>query len=62
MMPLTEQQKWESAKLSAAIHGSAVAKHRLQMMKAEARRDPPRATTEHMPFAGHRNCAEWMKS
>lgn len=60
MKPLSEQQEWERDKISAALHGSAIAKHRVQMMKAQAKREPPTATTEHMPFAGHRNCAEWL--
>lgn len=59
MRRYTEQQQWEIDKVYTAKHGSALATHRVMMMKLKARRDPPRATTEHMPFAGHRTCAEW---
>lgn len=56
---LNEQAEWERDKLHAAIHGSQCAKYSLQFMKIRAKADPPRATTERMPFSGHRTVAQW---
>ena len=59
MRLLNEQQERERDKFHAALEGSKRAAYRVQFMKARATFDPPRATTEHMPFAGHRTVAEW---
>lgn len=61
MKPLrNEQDEWSRDKLHAAIAGTQAATYRLQYWKARAKAAAPSAVVEHMPFAGHRNCAQWI--
>jgi hypothetical protein len=45
--------------ISYTITASKVSAAKVRRWKEAARFAPPTATTEHMPFKGHRTCAEW---
>lgn len=45
--------------LGHSLRGGAEAEARLAGMKIRARYTPARPAAGHMPFQGHRSCAQW---